>query len=395
VASRCLRAPLVLELVEELDVAGVAVSLNTNGWFVDAPMADRLARLDGLTVHISLDGPTPELHDAARGVPGSWRRAVRAVDLLLSRGVVVTINHVVTPLNAGAVEDFVDVAWRLGVGLVRITPVVPIGAASRTEEWGVDRRHLATAVRAARTATGDDFDLRLQSGVADQVAYQDELAPGAFLVRPNGAVRIDSITPFAFGRAQDGLAGCWRHITEEWRGREVMRWAKSIGSARKLASAPVVAYADDEPPVDSPPPPRTRRLAPRLPKRAARSTESAADAGDVDAARDHVTALALGRRYRATRVRWAGNRDGERIVRVVASGRVCRLSGNAGLVLDHLDRATAGAAADALAAANPAVERRRIDRDVLSLVRWLVDRGVVEPEPAEVPVPQPAEPALV
>ena len=387
-----LRAPLVLELVQELDAAGVAVSLNTNGWFVDEEIADRLAGLRGLMVHVSLDGATPELHDAARGVPGSWRRAVRAIDLLMSRGVAVTVNHVVTPLNQAGLGDLLDVAWRLGVGLVRITPVVPIGAASRDNAWGVDRRELAAVVGAARARTDDDFDIRLQSGTADQVAYQDEQAPGAFLVRPNGVVRIDSITPFAFGRAQEGVESCWRRITEEWRGREVMQWANSIGSSRELASASVVAYADEEPEVDSPVPPRRRRLVPRLPKRGSRSTEPAADVGDVGAAVAHVTELAFRRRFRTTRVRWAGNEDGERVVRVVGSGRACRLSGNAGLLMDHLDGASAGAAADALAAAHPAVERARIDRDTLSTVRWLLDRGVIEPDGAAVAAGAPAEP---
>src|SRR4051794_3838485 len=200
-----LRAPLVLELLEQLDAAGVAVALNTNGWFVDAAMADRLARLRGLNTHVSLDGATPEVHDAARGVPGSWRRAVRAIDLLLSRGATVTLNQVLTPHNERGLEDFLDIAWRLGAGLVYVTPTVPIGAASRTDGWGVDRQRLSAAIRAARDRAGDDFDPRLRARAVDNVAYRDEQAPGAFLVRPNGVVRIDSLTPFAFGSVHEGL----------------------------------------------------------------------------------------------------------------------------------------------------------------------------------------------
>ena len=80
-----LRRELALESVEELTEAGVMVTLTTNGWFLDGAGADRLAAT-GARVHVSLDGASPELHDASRGVPGGWRRAVEAIDLMLSRG---------------------------------------------------------------------------------------------------------------------------------------------------------------------------------------------------------------------------------------------------------------------------------------------------------------------
>ena len=119
-----LRRELTLELLETLDAAGIGVSFNTNGWFLDEAVADRLARLSGLMVHISIDGVTADHHDAARGVPGSWRRAVRAVDLLLDRGVMHSLVHVVTPLNQAAFGDYLEAMWRLGAAQLRVTPVV-------------------------------------------------------------------------------------------------------------------------------------------------------------------------------------------------------------------------------------------------------------------------------
>ena len=40
-----LRRDLTLEAIERLDAAGVGTTLNTNGWFVDDAVADRLAAL--------------------------------------------------------------------------------------------------------------------------------------------------------------------------------------------------------------------------------------------------------------------------------------------------------------------------------------------------------------
>ena len=50
-----------------------------------------------------VDGPRAGLHDASRGVPGSWRRAIEGIDRLLCAGVGVCVVHVVTPANAAEV----------------------------------------------------------------------------------------------------------------------------------------------------------------------------------------------------------------------------------------------------------------------------------------------------
>src|SRR5262249_52443651 len=85
--QRLLRRDLPLEVMERLDAAGVGTTLNTNGWFVDKAVADRLARCRGLSIFVSLDGATSAAHDASRGVPGGWARAVAAMDRLLARDV--------------------------------------------------------------------------------------------------------------------------------------------------------------------------------------------------------------------------------------------------------------------------------------------------------------------
>src|SRR5581483_11307376 len=176
-------------------------------------------------------------HDAARGVPGSWRRAVRAVDLLLERDVAVTVGHVVTPLNAPWVPELLEHLWILGVRSVRLTPVVPVGAASREDGWTVKRRELRRAVESAAERFGEDFRPVVQSGTAEIIATREGRAPAALLVRPSGSVLIDSLHPFAFGRVEDGLAECWRRIVSDWRDPEIQQWAGRIRSSRGLAKA--------------------------------------------------------------------------------------------------------------------------------------------------------------
>ena len=142
-----LRRELALDVLQRLDAAGVATYLNTNGWFVDDELADRLAAIRGLHVYVSIDGAGAARHDAMRGVPGSWKRAIGAAHRLLERGVPVRIPHVITPENRPEVRDAVRAFARLGVPSMHFAPVTPIGAAARGGDWG------STAARSPICAT--------------------------------------------------------------------------------------------------------------------------------------------------------------------------------------------------------------------------------------------------
>lgn len=394
-----MRADLLLELVERFDAAGVGVSMNTNGWFLDERVADRLACTPNLHVHVSIDGATPELHDDSRGVPGSWDRAIRAVDRLLAREVQVHVAHVITPESEPAFPDFLEQMWTLGVRSVRATPVVPSGAAARGGDWTVDRAALGRAVAAFRARRGAEMRVALREGTAVNLATRAQ-APRAMLVRPSGAVRIDSLEPFAFGDArEDGLEECWRRIVAGWRAPEIEEWARSIPRTSAIPDAQVVAYLDDDPRIDVPrsdgddggrarrsplrrsrrnPEARRRTQAQRLPKRVQSEPAAEAPAGDLPGARRLVSELALSRRYRLGRVRYAPSPD-ERYVRRLDDGEICRLNASAGVVMDVLADGTPADAAFALAARHPGVERERLERDALDLTRWLAARRAVVP----------------
>jgi MoaA/NifB/PqqE/SkfB family radical SAM enzyme len=241
-----LRRDLTLEVVERLTAAGVMTTLNTNGWFVDEAVAERLAS-SGARVHVSIDGVSAELHDASRGVRGSWRRAVDAIDMLLSRGVRVQVVHVVTPRNEATFGELLEQMRILGPSSLRVTPVGKIGAASRGGEWAVD----VSALR----RTIDRFDLAqrprvlLNDTVAGSLVAMDR-APEAFLVRPNGAFLADSQHPFSFGHAaRQPLAECWGGLRESWRSERVEGWRRGARNPDQAAARDLVAYRDEEEPV--------------------------------------------------------------------------------------------------------------------------------------------------
>jgi MoaA/NifB/PqqE/SkfB family radical SAM enzyme len=369
-----LRRELTLGLIEELAEAGVGVTLNTNGWFVDEEVAARLGALRGLTAHVSLDGARAGLHDGSRGVPGSWRRAVEGIDRLLGAGVGVCVVHVVTPSNADAVPEFLEQMWALGVPWVRVTPVVMTGAAARGGEWQVSRRALQAALEEFRQRHGNAMKIVLQPGTGGAISLQGREAPGSYLVRPNGDVRPDSMRPFSFGNAlSDGVAACWKSIQSDWDDERINRWANSLKRPEDLPKSELVAYLDDEVSVAG-------RAAASGSGRQAKVPEPtppkpADPAIELREAREKVHALAAARRYRHAPLRWSGS-DRQRFVRLAGDGRYLRLNEAGAVVMDALDGGTLADAESALRA-RYGIDQDRARQDAIAATRDLIDRHVV------------------
>jgi MoaA/NifB/PqqE/SkfB family radical SAM enzyme len=371
-----LRKELTLGVIEALGTAGVGITLNTNGWFVDDEVARRLAAVGGVTAHVSLDGGRSALHDSSRGVPGSWRRAVEGIDRLLGAGVGVCVVHVVTPENAESVPEFLEQMWTLGVPWVRVTPVVVTGAAARGGDWVVSRKALREAAAGFEAAHGSAMRLTVQPGTGGGVSLQGRAAPGSYLVRPNGDVRPDSIRPFTFGNAvEDGVAACWERIRDGWDDERINRWAGSMKRSADLPRSDLIAYLDDEVPIAGSAEGAEEgsgREAAVPEKTPPRQTDPAADGAE---AREKVAGLALRRRYRHAPLRWSGSPE-QRFVRLVADGRYLRLNESGAIVMDALD---GGTVADAAAALSDryGLDPERARQDAIAATRNLVRQGVV------------------
>jgi MoaA/NifB/PqqE/SkfB family radical SAM enzyme len=381
-----LRKELTLEVVEALAAAGVGVTLNTNGWFIDGEVASRLGALRGVTAHVSLDGARAGLHDGSRGVPGSWRRAVEGIDRLLGAGVGVCVVHVVTPANADGVPEFLEQMWALGVPWVRVTPVVLTGAAARGGNWQISRKALQEAVDEFRQRHGNAMRIALQPGTGGTVSLQGRQAPGSFLVRPNGDVRPDSMRPFSFGNAaRDGVEACWSAIREGWDDERINRWAGAMKGPGDMPKSELVAYLDDEIPVAGDldngrgTGGRNARVPePTLPKPVDPAVE-------LEQAKAKVRELAATRRYRHAPLRWSGS-PRQRFVRLAGDGTYLRLNESGGVVMDALD---GGSLADAASALSErfGIDGERAHQDAVRATRELLQRRVVMAAAAAEPFP--------
>lgn len=103
------------EIARRASDRGMLVVLGTNGVFLDAACAGRLADSGVRGVAVSLDSLDPGRHDAFRGVSGSWRAAVEAVDACRGAGLGVVLQTTVTRDNLGELGAIAAFAADRGV----------------------------------------------------------------------------------------------------------------------------------------------------------------------------------------------------------------------------------------------------------------------------------------
>ncbi|KIH75812.1 GeoRSP system radical SAM/SPASM protein [Geoalkalibacter ferrihydriticus] len=97
---------------------GLNVSMNSNGWLLDGVAAENLQRAGFSTVGISIDSHRADLHDDFRCQPGSFDRAVAALDHLRAAGIKTTMSSVISRINFKNFRALLDLAREHGVSQV-------------------------------------------------------------------------------------------------------------------------------------------------------------------------------------------------------------------------------------------------------------------------------------
>lgn len=82
---------------------------------------------------LSLDGPTPELHDSFRGVPGSFNRTLDAMHCANAIGLPVQINTTVSRRNINELETILSVFRNFRIVMWNLFFMVPTGPAEAAD----------------------------------------------------------------------------------------------------------------------------------------------------------------------------------------------------------------------------------------------------------------------
>lgn len=124
------------ELISFTRGLGLRAAINSNGLLLDEAAAKKLAAAGLNIAGISLDDPSPEIHDRERGVPGLWEKAAAAARALIRNGVPVDISFCANKerLRDGRAAKMAEVAASLGARLRILSPMRAGRWNGRTDE---------------------------------------------------------------------------------------------------------------------------------------------------------------------------------------------------------------------------------------------------------------------
>ncbi len=133
-----LMRPDLFDLARYATKAGLRPVVATNGVLITRETAGEIASVGIPRVSISLDGATPEDHDAFRGVPGAFEGSVQGIENLRSAGVSVQINTTLTRRNRRRLSEIMSLAEKMGADAFHVFLLVPTGRAKEMsgEEMG-------------------------------------------------------------------------------------------------------------------------------------------------------------------------------------------------------------------------------------------------------------------
>lgn len=222
------------QLVEYAAKAGLVVALTPSG--TAAATRDRLAELKdaGLSrVAVSLDGPTPETHDAFRRVRGSYSWTMRIIDATIELGLPLQINSTISKMTLPYLETMALRMTELPLTLWALFFLIQTGRGASLEQidaaecervlnflydlsltspfgiktteaphyqrvvWQREREGAASPVTAGQTVQRRR-QLRAPRSVGDGngfvfVDHIGNICPSGFLPVPHGNVRSDDL----------------------------------------------------------------------------------------------------------------------------------------------------------------------------------------------------------
>jgi len=150
--------PDIFDVAELAADHHMAVDLSTNGLLLNKACLERLSRLPNLRyVIVSLEGPSPNIHDYVRGA-GNFEATVVLIRTLVEWGIPVSVNHCVSAFNLPYLSATIDLALELGVKSVHVAMVSESGRAR--QHWS----QFAMTEEQRRTATLISLRKFLESG---------------------------------------------------------------------------------------------------------------------------------------------------------------------------------------------------------------------------------------
>jgi len=107
--------PDFLDIYTYCKKKGLLITLFTNGTLITPEIADYLSDYCPFSTEITVYGRTKETYERVTGVPGSYERCMRGIELLLERKIPLKLKTMAMTLNVHELDDLKQWAESLGV----------------------------------------------------------------------------------------------------------------------------------------------------------------------------------------------------------------------------------------------------------------------------------------
>lgn len=252
-----------LDIYRHARRAGLLITLFTNATLITERVADALAAEPPFDMEVTLYGATKKTYEALTGVPGSYDRCMRGVELILERGLPLKLKTVALTINRHEIKAMRDIAQGFGVDFKfdpMINPRIDCSSSplavrmSPADIVGLDLEDAARVAEWRRLAI-DVAPHELLEGETPQV-YDCGGGINSFAIDPEGMMSICVLSHFdKYDVRKGSVREGWEHFLLNVRTRPVSRITKCTNCALKSLCGSCAANAelengDPEAPVD-------------------------------------------------------------------------------------------------------------------------------------------------
>ena len=175
--------PDVFDLISQVATYGGSSNLMTNGWQVDAEMAQRLVRAGLSNLTLSLNGHRPETHDRTRGMPGSHARIMAAVAHFnearrrAPHRPTLSLNVIVAGYNAAELPDLVRWARDAGIDAVGLQPLADVTSYQPYATLGPDEQFRSVPIPVTHELYDNGHGGAVEQALDELIALKQEGFP--------------------------------------------------------------------------------------------------------------------------------------------------------------------------------------------------------------------------
>lgn len=212
----------------------------TNGSLITETITDELIKLQKLRrVQMSIEGPTPELNDKIRGI-GSFDRTMKAIRLLKSKELQVSIMTTVFRSNMTKIVELIDVLENVGVDTFALERFIPEGAGSAMASEALSPSEIRDVFTAVYEAGRNPRKMRVLMyrplfAILDQddptIGAMCSIGTNALTVMHDGAILPCRRLPIPIGDIRnDSLFKIWYDNSLLWEIRNPLNLKGKCGS---------------------------------------------------------------------------------------------------------------------------------------------------------------------